>query len=445
MLSENKKKSKVFIKKLDIQSGSFYHIFKPTGEAIWDTPHNIHIPLEKPSNEVVVYNDRIQQICKEKKKRERCANLLLIKSRIRDNQRIKTREENRVIALEETKIKNIWKNSFEKAKKNGKIRIAALALVHISEKLYAFENCYAIKLTDLSLNDLKLSSIEGIPENCTNLVNLSLESNCIETLDDNIGNLIHLRSLNLLGNKLKKLPLSIGSLSNLAFLELANNEIVDIPPTLQDLVKLKRLNLEYNKMQNLPETMVKLKLEILILNSNNFKVLPQFLCEMTELHSLFVNDNYLTFLPSNIGNSKSIETLHANRNQIMELPKSLEKLKNLKRLWLACNRLTALPHNFHRLVNLNDLNMEGNLNMVYPTMETIILGSSYVLDWSRKRFPEGESARKLNIILSIQDVLKQVERYEISGPNEPHHSIFESNILIENGEFFSITTCKLQN
>lgn len=441
----------VFSKKIDRQSGLFYHVLNATGESVWDIPHRSHIPLQKltlthDSNSIEfksIHDAGHEKYCEENRiKREK--RLTLIESRLNTSQKEKQREERRR-KLEQDKLwEHIWTNAIENGKKDGNVRISSMKLGHISDKIYEFRQSYGIDLTHLSIVDNDLSSTEEIVHYCPQLVHLSLSSNNIEILDSDIGKLVHLRYLNLLRNRIETLPSSIGSLTNLENLELANNKIIELPDAIQSLVRLKRLNLECNQIRFLPNTLGKLKCRILVLNSNKLQVLPHCLSEITTLKTLMINDNCLRFLPPNIGNSLSIESLYLSKNEILELPQSLGRLSTLKILWLDYNRLTALPINFHNLVNLKELKMEGNFNMVFPTMDQIMEGPSQVLSWSKRRFARGKHTRQLNIVLSVQDILKQVQKYQIAGIDEPHLSIFEWNVSSQEGQcFLMMKACML--
>jgi len=424
-----------FSKKLDPQSGRFYYIQNSTGEASWDVPHGIHIPLEVHGDNTNEELNKERNAKKREKIKKREQDLLLIRSRIEEHQRNIKREEDFQKCEQEKKWDQLWTNALKAGKQDGTVNLVSKKLGHISEKVYNYRKNFGIDLVQLSLIDNELHTIGEIPTRCPNLTHLSLSCNKIEVIEDEIAKLTHLTHLNLIKNRLTKLPSSIGSLTSLSVMDLANNKITEIPPSIQNLTHLKRINMECNQLQFLPNTMDKLKCETLILNSNKLQVLPQCLSYMHTLKSLSLNNNNLKDIPANIGFCSSIETLHASRNKIRELPRSISRLSNLKSLWLDYNNLTALPRTFHELRSLKELKMEGNMNMVYPTMDKISLGSLEVLRWSKRRSAQGYHARALNIILSIQDILKQVAKYEIGGQEEPHYSIFDADVTYQGGKY----------
>eukprot|EP00957_Ditylum_brightwellii_P152869 11635859-Ditylum_brightwellii.AAC.1 len=74
--------------------------------------------------------------------------------------------------------------------------------------------------------------------------------------------------------------------------------------------------------------------------------------------------------------------------------------------------------------------MEGNVDMVLPTTDTLLKGPEEVLRWSERRLGASQFARAQNILLTVQDVLKQVGKYKIGGLNgmPSHHSLYEQNV-----------------
>jgi hypothetical protein len=124
----------------------------------------------------------------------------------------------------------------------------------------------------------------------------------------------------------------------------------------------------------------------------------------------------MKYLPADIGESKTLESLHVCNNRLMELPDEIGKLgKTLQHLWLDFNNLTALPMSFHKLQVINELKMEGNAGMVFPTIDKIIQGPKAVVAWSKKRFSTSLFARQQSIVLTFQDMLKQVGKHGVGG------------------------------
>lgn len=215
----------------------------------------------------------------------------------------------------------------------------------------------------------------------------------------------------------------MGNLVRLEVLELASNRLESLPATFGNLTGLSKLNLECNRLRRIPETLSRLNIKTLNLNSNDLVTLPHCISSMPKLEQLSCNDNKLKYLPSSISESESLKAIHVCNNRIMELPDTLGGLGSLTNLWLDFNNLTALPMSFHKLEKLIELKMEGNIGMVFPTMDKIIRGPKTVLAWSKKRFSTSLFARQQSIVLTFQDMLKQAGKHSVGG--EEHRGIYE--------------------
>ena len=82
------------------------------------------------------------------------------------------------------------------------------------------------------------NSIDTLPENIGNLINLSLldlEWNQISILPDEIVNLHHLKTLNIGNNEIISLPDSIGKFVHLEKFFFENNNISSLPPSICDI------------------------------------------------------------------------------------------------------------------------------------------------------------------------------------------------------------------
>mmetsp|Transcript_39108 Transcript_39108/g.117577 ORF Transcript_39108/g.117577 Transcript_39108/m.117577 type:complete len:82 (+) Transcript_39108:294-539(+) len=64
--------SDAFVKRCDPRSGRMYHIRRATGEATWDAPHSVAVPLEGPPEEVIRRREEERRtIVEEKGRRSR--------------------------------------------------------------------------------------------------------------------------------------------------------------------------------------------------------------------------------------------------------------------------------------------------------------------------------------------------------------------------------------
>jgi len=322
------------------------------------------------------------------------------------------------------KIDDLWKSACEDAKLNGKIRVCWLDLKTVSNRVYSFQSDYDIPLKELILDGIGLTSLENICQHCKDLTHLSLASNEIQEVSG-IDNLIHISHMNLLRNNLTSLPSTIGLLVNLKKLELANNRLTTLPDCFGKLTQLKHINLEDNNLSELPVSFRKLKCEVVNLNTNNFNVFPDCLIEMPNLCQLSIMANQLIDLPVSIGRMKSFKVLKASKNRINIIPDSIVNLPSLEVLWLDFNKLSALPINFHHLIRLKVLKLEGNVDMIYPPLDVVVLGVEEVHRWSRQRVDETRIKRLRTIIQSLEEVLSLVKRHRIGG--NLHEGLFRVN------------------
>ncbi|KAL7533461.1 hypothetical protein ACHAXR_010387 [Thalassiosira sp. AJA248-18] len=329
-------------------------------------------------------------------------------------------------AVDLEKIDNAWKDACESGKSNGKIRLCWLDLKEVSNRVYEFKSTYGRNLQELILDGIGLTTLEGICNYCVELTHLSVSCNHISDINIScIQNLSKLSHLNLLRNKLTYLPPTLGKLVNLTRLDVANNDLVELPNEIASLCRLKNLNLECNELSELPASFGRLMCEVVNLNSNNFAVFPDCVLNMPKLRQFSIMANALTDLPLGMGRLNFLEVFRASRNRINILPDSIVEIPFLTCLWLDYNRLSALPTNFFRLQRLKVLKLEGNVDMIYPPIDTIAMGTEEVLRWSRNRLQTKKTARVRHIVQSLEEVLSLVNRHRLGG--DLHASLFLVN------------------
>jgi leucine-rich repeat protein SHOC2 len=192
-------------------------------------------------------------------------------------------------------------------------------------------------------------------------------------------------------NKLEIIPHEIGRLINLENLDLSNNQYIDtIPKEICELTNLRKLVLyimnSLNSQFHLEyfEYYGNLKnLEVLWINMNQIKYIPDELGELKKLNSLKLDSNNFETIPTIIGKLdlvkiisfgqcqikdlkgirelKNISELELNLNCIVNIPEEISELKNnLIRLDLSNNKIEVLPKEIGELTNLKCLNLENN-------------------------------------------------------------------------------------
>ena len=114
--------------------------------------------------------------------------------------------------------------------------------------------------------------------------------------------------LDLNKEKLKDFPLEILQLKNLNVLLLQKNKFKEIPDTIQNLTYLQELDLSRNKLTEIPVGITKLQ----------------------HLKSLTLNRNQIEALPPEFGNLSELQYLDMWSNNLSEFPRELSKLEKLK-------------------------------------------------------------------------------------------------------------------
>lgn len=174
-----------------------------------------------------------------------------------------------------------------------------------------------------------------------------------------LGNKL-ITNLNLEGNQLTYLPAWITSLTGLKVLYLTNNKISDIS-LLAKMPSLELLYMNHNEVRQLPEDIGNLKqLRRLYLGYNQLEYLPDSFYELKELRMLNLKRNKLTSLDEKIGQLYQLVNLDLTRNQLWELPVGISYCRQLKQLLLKTNKLFSLPWQLEYLTALEELDVAKN-------------------------------------------------------------------------------------
>ncbi len=494
-----------FTKRID-EKGKFYYIHNDetsTGQITYDIPpHGADIPLHYPPLELTLTKqEQMEQKAQWDKWNTTKLQKKMIRSQVIQDIRLRHKtEERRRLQYNQEMISNqrddLWRKACDRGQMNGIVSLNDYQLGYISDRIYTFQNDYNVPLRSLTLhaNELTWSAIEALftssdsdNNDCTRtlsstttitttLYKLSLASNRIESLGSQIANMKQLTHLNLVRNGLTSLPYAIGQLIHLQELDLSNNTLQHLPPSIGMLINIKVLRLECNQLIQLPNDIGKLHTcEEINVNSNHLSTLPGSIGSMKGLRTLLANDNELRFLPVEVSNCITLQILHLSRNNIRELPQSIEKMIHLTSIWLDYNLISTLPHGFHHLIHLNDLKLEGNKDLIYPTMDVVVKGAREVIKWCKLKLAYKERSREKNIVLDTLSLLEQIELHRVSGDygitskrtrtgasvgtatttttttrnartyaseknsghfHQHHEAVFESNVLYKGGKVF---------
>jgi Leucine-rich repeat (LRR) protein len=208
------------------------------------------------------------------------------------------------------------------------------------------------------------AKVKELPEgiaSMTWLEELNLSGNILEKVPDGLFSLTKLKRLNLYGNKLKELPDRFDALSELEFLNLGNAELSAIPESVFTLKKLTNLNLGWNRtIEVVSHSIGNLtQLEVLSLESNAIKALPQEFSQLKALKFLELSGNQLSEFPTAVLELSKLKELMLENNPILSLPQTLVNLSELEVLGLKQTSLKTVGSAIGDLKSLKKLSLEN--------------------------------------------------------------------------------------
>eukprot|EP01105_Mastigella_eilhardi_P010158 TRINITY_DN2379_c0_g1_i8.p1 TRINITY_DN2379_c0_g1~~TRINITY_DN2379_c0_g1_i8.p1 ORF type:complete len:1014 (-),score=142.83 TRINITY_DN2379_c0_g1_i8:8-2848(-) len=208
------------------------------------------------------------------------------------------------------------------------------------------EVCKATSVTNLWLNQNRISSVSEGLWRLTLLVTLDLSGNRLTSISSAIAKLHNLKELNLNHNDLQTLPEEIGSLPCLTSLNVSRNPLTAFPSSIGKIPLLRRLRLDNNSCGTIPPSFGKLtQLEELSICSANLAVFPGVvLGNLTALRELQLNFNELASLPDEICQLRNLTSFRAYFNALTCMPHTLTGLKKLEILDVSHNKLTEFPN-----------------------------------------------------------------------------------------------------
>jgi len=118
------------LKRLDVETGRFYHVITATGESVWDMPpHELKVPLEELNEETRTRVKNVaNELATERKKRsdERQS---IISFEVNKFKRERDWDNVKKTTEEKGRIDNFWKTACERGRDSGCVRLSWQELV----------------------------------------------------------------------------------------------------------------------------------------------------------------------------------------------------------------------------------------------------------------------------------------------------------------------------
>nr|XP_002736431.1 PREDICTED: uncharacterized protein LOC100371525 [Saccoglossus kowalevskii] len=299
--------------------------------------------------------------------------------------------------------------------------------------------CDMPKLTKLTLDGNGLSAIPSAIRNLRNLQKLDLSNNNISVIPSELLHMNQLIELRLGSNQLKCIPSEIGNLQQLEKLDLSHNEGISGADSLSSLDELSELKLNKNNLRSVPNMFKLKKLQVLHMNDNLIKEIPEEIQNLYSLKELWLDYNQLTSIPSEIGELTNLRELSLLMNKLTEITPAIGKLSMLRHLNLEYNKLKTLPEEVNNLIDC-DIRLKGN-----PMSQDLDKESSYHKEDTkvvRIRRSQEYQSHKLpgGYFISIppravqNDVDIKVQVVEDLQPELMDYPTMESNVIKLSGE-----------
>ncbi len=192
------------------------------------------------------------------------------------------------------------------------------------------------------------------------ITNLNLENNKISKIPEWIQDLTNLKVLYLNDNAIDDIH-HLTTLPNLEVLHLNNNRISQIPDDLTNWTCLKRLFISGNLLDKIPGSLSQVKgLKILLAAENNIASISEDFFLLPNLDTLNLFNNRLENISENLCYLKSLNYLHLSMNRIERLPESIGQNLNITTLSAFSNKLKHIPPELMKLSSLKELNVGDN-------------------------------------------------------------------------------------
>jgi len=260
-------------------------------------------------------------------------------------------------------------------------------------------------LVTLNISNNKFRHLPPVVGEMVHLRDLDISFNMISELPEELGKLTALERLVIVGNSVSKIPDECGNLASLRLLDCRRNQISDLAVVCM-LPKLEKLSADHNAMHALdlslgpnlttldashneitqlslipgpigrsPYTLVSLDISHAKLSTLDGLALAQ----LSSLQMLRLDHNSFRFIPDSLGELSWLETLSCSDNQLDALPASIGRLQKLETLDAHNNSLTELPVNLWNCASLSKINVTSNLLGIWHDPPVVMSPADVVL------------------------------------------------------------------
>nr|XP_022321142.1 E3 ubiquitin-protein ligase LRSAM1-like [Crassostrea virginica]XP_022321143.1 E3 ubiquitin-protein ligase LRSAM1-like [Crassostrea virginica]XP_022321144.1 E3 ubiquitin-protein ligase LRSAM1-like [Crassostrea virginica] len=168
---------------------------------------------------------------------------------------------------------------------------------------------------------------------------------------------------------------------------------------------------------------------VLDLHSNEIKVLPSDIGNMTCLQILNLEGNKLSILPTSIENLKHLQTLNLKGNKLKHVSPSLCGLKSLRLLDLSENRITTLPSQLCNVRTLESLVIDVE-KITFPPHDICKHGTGKIMQYlcSECNMEYEPPSKFLSDILEPPNLLQTPKETHFSRAGEKAESALQKSI-----------------
>lgn len=218
-------------------------------------------------------------------------------------------------------------------------------------------------LTNLRALDLRGYAIEKLPNCFSKLKNLEvliLDDNKLDEFPMQLLELKNLKYLAYRGNGLTGLPTDIYKLDQLEYLLIGENQITQLPSSISALKKLVGLDIRKNPFNGHSSLELVCAFESLVslsMSRTGLKEVPACIAQLSKLEILNINDNVLRSLPQQVGELDKLRTISFD-NELMDYDQAFGVLSNcdsLEKITFIKANIDSIPLSIAGLRSLRSL------------------------------------------------------------------------------------------